>query len=391
MLTIQEALQAFNAIEGIKARETVPLLQALNRVLAGPILSRLDHPPFDKSAMDGYAVDSSDPVSEWRIVETIAAGRQPREAIRPGYCSKIMTGAMLPPGADAVVMIEQTVQEGDIVRLKNGVVQRGDHICQRGEDARSGDLVAAPGRRVNAQLLGVLAACGYHEVEVFARPRLTVLTTGDEVVMPGCPLQPGQIYNSNGFSLYGQYQALGLEVRFGGGAADSLDGLKDRLRELLTDCDVLVISGGVSMGDFDFVPQAIQEMGGSVHFAKVAIKPGKPTLFATIDGRLVFGLPGNPVSTFIITEILVKPALLRLMNCDDPPRETVGVLTSAVQRRKLERTEYLPVHCDGNRVRPIEYHGSAHLLSLPQANGLIRIDRGQAGLEAGSQVRVRLI
>ncbi len=391
MLAIEDALKALEVIEGRRTTETIPLLDSLGRITAAPVRSRVDHPPFDKSAMDGYAVAGDDPDREWTVQETLAAGGTPRKPVTRGTCSKIMTGAMLPPGADTVVMVEDTETEGDRVRLIRGEIRKGDHICPRGEDARAGALVAEAGRRITPQLMGSLAACGHDRVEVFTLPRLAVLTTGDEIVLPGKELRPGQIYNSNGFSLYGQYRAMGMEVRFGGGAPDTLAGLKERIGTLLRDHDVLVISGGVSMGDFDFVPRAVEELGGRVHFDKVAVKPGKPTLFATLGEKLIFGLPGNPVSTFIITEILVKPALNRLMNCVEPPLETVGRLAAQVSRRKTERTEFRPVHCCGDRVEPVEYHGSAHLLALPRANGLIRIERGVARLDAGSEVRVRLL
>jgi len=391
MLTIEDALMAFDIIEGIKTIETVPLLNSMGRVLAAPIVSKVDHPPFDKSAMDGYAVISSDPLREWQVLETIAAGQQPVHVVDVGCCSKIMTGAMIPKGADAVVMIEQTQVSDRGVCLINGEIHKGDNICLKGEDARSGDLILGEGCRITSQILGALAACGYDRVDVYSRPRLAVLPTGDEIVLPGSLLRPGQIYNSNGYSLYGQYQSMGLEVCFAGGVADDIVSLKDKIRTLASENDVVVISGGVSMGDFDFVPKAIEELGGAIHFAKVAIKPGKPTLFASLNNCLIFGLPGNPVSTFIITEVLVKPALFRLMNINEAPRDAVGLLTQAVKRKKTDRAEYLPVCFENGRVEPLEYHGSAHLLALPRSNGLIRLDRGIAELALGSEVCVRLI
>lgn len=391
MLPLEDAQKILARIEGTPFKETVPLLQSLGRIIAVPLHSKVDHPPFDKSAMDGYAVSGDDPAREWRVLETLAAGGTPKKTVSSGHCCKIMTGAMLPPGADTVVMIEDTESDGDKVRLVRGDVRRGENICPRGEDAPAGSLVAEAGRRITPQLMGSLAACGHDRVEVFIPPKLAVLTTGDEIVLPGRELGPGQIYNSNGYSLFGQYRAMGLEVRFAGGAPDTLSRLKERIGALLEDHDVLVISGGVSMGDFDFVPRAIEELGGRIHFDRVAVKPGKPSLFASLGRKLFFGLPGNPVSTFIITEILVKPALNRWMNCIEEPLEIVGRLSGEIRRRKTERTEFRPVHCRADRVDPIEYHGSAHLLSLPRANGLVRMERGVSRLEAGSEVRVRLI
>ena len=391
MVTIDEALMFYNQIEGLGKTETVSLPDALGRVLAVPIFSKLDHPPFDKSAMDGYAVCSSDQAREWEIVETIGAGQEPKKTVEPGFCSKIMTGAMLPHGADSVVMVEHTKADGATVRLETGKVERGKNVCLRGEDSRCGDYLFGPGCRITPQLQGALAACGHDQVEVFVRPRLAILPTGNEIITPGKALLPGQIYNSNGYSLWGQYRSLGLDTDLMDGASDDLESLKKRIREGLDHHDVLVVSGGVSMGDYDFVPQAIRELGGTVHYAKVAIKPGKPTLFATLDGRLIFGLPGNPVSTFIVTEILVRPALNRLMNLDEAPVEVKGILNSPVRRKKTERTEFRPVNIGFDRVDPIEYHGSAHLLALPRANGLIHLDTGVSELGAGSAVRVRLI
>jgi molybdopterin molybdotransferase len=391
MLTIEEALKVFERIEGIKRTETLPLWEGLGRVLAEPVFSKIDHPPFTKSAMDGYAVSSITGARDWALVETIAAGAPPRVTVGPGTCSKIMTGAMLPQGADAVVMVEHTeVRDGRVFMIR-GDLTAGDNVSPRGEDAKAGDLVLEPGCLITPQVLGSLAACGWDRVAVYDRPRVHVVTTGDEIVLPGEALKPGQIYNSNGFSLCAQYQAMGCDVQFAGVAADDLASLKQTLGEILAKTDVLIISGGVSMGDFDFVPRAIEELGGKIGFAKVAIKPGKPTLFATHGERLIFGLPGNPVSTFIITEILVKPAMYRFMNLREVPPQAEARLTRTVSRRKADRTAFIPVSWQGDQVSPIEYHGSAHLLALPRANGLIRLDIGVTELSEGSRVRVRLI
>lgn len=390
MLAIEDALKVLDQIKGIEETETVSLLDAHGRVLARPVFSKIDHPPFNKSAMDGFAVSSLDQIHEWRVIETIPAGTPPKRKVTPGTCSKIMTGAMLPEGADAVVMVEHSDLTGDRVRLVKGDVSAGDNVSPRGEDARAGDLILEPGCRITPQVMGSLAACGWDQVAVYRRPRLHVMTTGDEIILPGQTLEAGQIYNSNAFSLCGQYQSMGLDTHFSGAAGDELDKLKKTIRETLEQTDVLIISGGVSMGDFDYVPRAIEELGGKIGFAKVAIKPGKPSLFATLDKRLIFGLPGNPVSTFIITEILVRPALYRLMNLKEEPLETRAVLDQAFIRKKADRTAFIPVLCQGDRVSPIDYHGSAHLLALPRANGLIRIDRGVHELPEGSVVRVRL-
>jgi molybdopterin molybdotransferase len=366
--------------------ETVTLEHALGRVLAAAVVSPIDSPPFAKSAMDGFAVRADDTSSTFRVVDVLAAGASPRAELRTGECARIMTGAMLPPGAGRVIRKELVDEEAGIIRPRGP--ESGSNVIPRGANLHAGDVVLAP-KRLAPQDIGILAASGVARVDVAVPPTVGILSTGSEIRAPGEPLGPGEIYNSSAAQITAQLAVTGCPARFLGAVADEKDGLLQAISRGLADCDVVLLTGGVSAGDFDFVPDCLRALGAEILFHGVAVKPGKPTLFARTGERFVFGLPGNPVSTFVIFEIFVKPFLFRRMGVAWGPTQFRGRLAQRVSRKGAERTEFLPVRVRAGEVFPVAYHGSAHLNAIGEADGLIRVEKGVEALEQGAEVDVR--
>ena len=388
MLDPDAALKILEDFEFTPSVEVVPISEALGRVLAEAVRARVDSPPFSKAAMDGYALRASDGSERFQILEMIAAGDVPKNKIGPGQCSKIMTGAMMPEGADKIVRVEFTRESEGWMRVTEP--EPYANIIERGENLRAGDPLLDP-KVLRAQDIGVLASQGYASVSVSVVPVVGVITTGSELRSAGQQLEAGEIYNSNGPQLCAQVQAMGARWRNYGVVPDDPRLLAGAIDRALGDCDVLLLSGGVSMGDLDFVPGVLKTLGAQVVFHKLAVKPGKPTLFARKERSFVFGLPGNPVSTFIIFEVFVKLFLYRWMGITGKPRVVSGTLAEAIRRRDAQRLEYRPVRLEGRRIIPLAYHGSSHLSALREAEGLIRIAIGTARIEEGSELDVRLL
>ena len=321
-------------------------------------------------------------------METIAAGDVPAVKIEAGQCAKIMTGAMMPDGAEKVIRIEYTEEKhGSMTPLRHEPFQ---NVVHRGENLSSGELLLEP-CVLRAQEIGALASVGLANIRVAIPPLVGVITTGSELRNPGTGLGPGQIYNSNGFQICAQIASAGIPYRYFGVVRDDRRELTNLVARALEQCDVLLLSGGVSMGQYDFVPDVLKELGVQIRFHKLRLKPGKPTLFGRRQNRFVFGLPGNPVSTFVVFEIYVKELLFRFMGTRYAPREVTACLSRPIHRRDADRTEFRPVRLEADTICPLEYHGSTHLNALLQADGLVRIERGCAALEAGTRLSVRVL
>lgn len=389
MITFAEALAIVLGSARFLGRQTVPLAEAAGRVLAADIRADADQPPFAKAAMDGFACRRADLPGPLRVVETIAAGAVPTRDVETGLCARIMTGAPVPAGADCVVKFEDTETLPDgTVRATTGKPKT--NICLQGEDVRRGDVVIARGAVLGAPHVAVLATVGCAEVPVARRPRVGVLATGDELVPVGEQPGPGRIRNSNGPQLLVQARATGAEVTDLGVARDDADELAVALESGLADRDVLLLSGGVSAGDFDLAPPAMRACGLKILFDSVAMKPGRPTTFAVRPGAWCFGLPGNPVSTFLQFELLVRPLLAVLMGGDPSPLAVKTRLAAEVRRRNSKRQAWLPVCLTAaGEAEVIEYHGSAHIHALCRADGFIVVPIGVSVLEKGALVDVR--
>lgn len=373
--------------------ERVSLNEADGRFITTTVNSPMDAPPFDKSAMDGYAVRADDDRETYRLRETIAAGEQPHpEPLAHGEAAKIMTGAPLPKGGGRVIRVEYTEQDGDSVRIIRKEPHR--NIIERAENIRAGDRLLAP-CRLGPKEIGCLAAAGFADVEVYRRIQIGVITTGNEIREPGSTLGPGEIYDSNGPQLVAQIRNAGAEPLYYGIVADDREAHRKAVVRGLEESDLLLLTGGVSKGDFDYVPGVLEEVGVAVRYHGVRIKPGRPTLFGRTEQTLVFGLPGNPVSVFVLFEVLVRPLIHRLQGAPDPATLVRGILTKPIKRNDVERAEFLPASVDtderGVVLTPLRYGGSSHLNALADADALLSIPAGTERLEAGDQIDARLL
>ena len=377
------------------APEVVPLLMAAGRVLAEPVASDIDSPPYTKALMDGYAVRSPDTTgpATLRVIEEVAAGRVPSLAVGPGEATRVMTGAPIPEGADAVIPHEETELAGNEVRVRRAV-RAGENVLPRGREMRAGEVVVAAGTLLTPQAVGLLAAVGRSEAPVHRVPRLAVLATGDELVEAVERPGPGQIRNSNGPMLSALATGAGVGVEYLGIARDDRESLRGLIARGLESADVLILAGGVSAGKFDLVPDVLTALGVTAHFHKVRLKPGKPLLFGSRADRLVFGLPGNPVSSFVGFELFVRPALRKMMGHAIPGPVFVPVPLAGPFAAKNDRPTFAPARLeatDGWRVRPGEWLGSADLRGLLTADALVSLPAGAAQWQAGDPLPTLLL
>ena len=351
----------------------------------------MDIPPFNKSLRDGYACRREDLGSELTVLETIHAGRTPTQAIHKNQCSKIMTGAMVPKGADCVVMVEYTEHPSEnTMRFTGGATE--DNISPQGEDMSAGSIVLRMGERIAPQHIAVLAALGCDSPFTARRPRVGIIETGDELVEPSQKPDVSQIRACNGPSLYAQVTEMGCVPFYFGIAGDAEEEIDNRLQKALSESDVVLISGGVSMGDLDLVPDSMTNNGLDILFNSVAVKPGKPTTFGVSGNKFCFGLPGNPVSTFIQFELLVKPFLFKMMGHEYRPKRVLAPLSKTISQKKVDRESWIPVALTENgEAAPCDYHGSAHVNALCGADGLISLPVGFASIEKGTKTSVRLL
>lgn len=391
MISFEEAFQIVMRAAVPLGEEKVTLSNSLGRVLAEDVVADMEMPPFDKAMVDGYACRRQDLEAPLPIVETIAAGSVPQKTLGPHQCSKIMTGAMIPQGADCVFMVEQSEETNEGAVRFTGA-RTGDNISLRGSDVLKGVVLQQAGAPVRPQDVAVLASMGYAEVRVAKRPVVAVIGTGDELVEPHQQPGDGQIRNSNSYQLCAQIEEAGAVPAYHGIARDTRKSIEATLEAALAESNVILFSGGVSMGEFDLVPGVLEENGFDIQFEKMAIKPGKPTVFARKGQHYCFGLPGNPVSGFVVFELLVKPFLYRLMGHDYSPRIVTMPLAEAVTRRGANRASWTPVVVtDEGKVAKVNYHGSAHINALCAAHGLMFMPVGVLSLPKGEQVDVRLL
>ncbi|NOZ46307.1 MAG: molybdopterin molybdotransferase MoeA [Chlorobi bacterium] len=391
MILFEEALQIVLSQAYEFGTEYVDIKQAPGRILATDVISDLNMPPFDKSAMDGYACKKEDITNELEVIETIRAGSVPRETIRKNQCAKIMTGGMLPEGADCVIVVENVEElPGNKIRYKK--TNTGLNICYLGEDVKKGNIVLKKGTLLKPQHIAILASVGVDKPEVFKKPLVTILSTGSELVEPASKPGISQIRNSNGYQLFGQALTVGVSANYGGIVLDTKQETYAKISNALTNSDILILTGGVSMGEFDFVPEILQQLKANVYFKKVAVQPGKPVVFAQIRDKFIFALPGNPVSSFTSFELFVKPFLFKLMGHNYKPLVIKLPFGSNFKRKKVDRKKWIPVVInEKNIVMPLEYHGSAHIYSFEKAIGIININIGKAEIKKGELVDVRQI
>jgi molybdopterin molybdotransferase len=341
--------------------------------------------------MDGYACRREDLANELTIIETIPAGVPPKNVIGPNQCAKIMTGAMVPQGADCVIMVEFTENPSEN-KVRFTGKETADNICAKAEDIKAGDIVLRKGTLIRSQHLATLAAVGCSNPCVAVRPKVAIIATGNELVEPSQSPSLSQVRDSNSFQLAAQAETVGAVTKNYGIARDTRQAIDAAIKTAIVENDVVLVSGGVSVGDFDFVPDIFKQNGIELMFEKIAIKPGKPTVFGLSESVFCFGMPGHPVSGFVMCELLVKPFLYKLMGHDFTPVEIKVPLGTSVSRKKAGRPSWIPVVItDEGTARPLEYHGSAHFNALCGADGLLCIPKGTAELKEGTMVSVRRI
>jgi molybdopterin molybdotransferase len=358
-------------------------------VLAEQVLADRDYPPFDKSLMDGFAVrcvDVAGASATLKVVGEVAAGQSATRALAPGEALAIMTGAPMPPGADGVVPVEDTERSADTVRILRATTP-GRFIAKRGSDISARELVLSRGTRLGPAHLAAAASVGAAQVRVFAKPRAAMLATGDELVPIEQTPGPAQIRNSNSLMLVALLKRLGCEVTDLGVVRDTPAAVRDALQRAMSACDVLFVTGGMSMGAYDYVPRTLVDLGVDLRITKLRIKPGKPFVFGVKDDRFVFGLPGNPVSGFVCTVRLATRLLARMSGANPEPRWITAPLLSSLKSNG-PREFYQPATLTDRGVAPLEWKGSADVYTLAAANALIVRAENEPALAAGAAVRV---
>jgi molybdopterin molybdotransferase len=396
MLRLEEALERVLSAVRLMPEEEVPLSEAHGRILAVDVTSKIAIPPWDNSAMDGFAVCASDlataPV-QLTVLETIAAGTVGTQRVQPGSCSRIMTGAPMPMGADAVVMVEQTAMvESGRVEIQ-APARSGQNVRYQGNDVPIGRIVLKAGRRLDPPAVGLLSSVGLATVSVRKQPVVAILSTGDEVIAAGEPLGPGQIYSSNTHSLMGMVLEAGGRPVDCGNAPDDPEALKSFLKKCLIG-DIIVTTGGVSVGDFDFVKEAYAAFGSELDFWKVCIKPGKPLAYGQIGGKPAFGLPGNPVSCMVNFTQFVRPFLQGMLGVGRSFSPVVDAVLDAPIKKRPGRALLCRVSLrfEAGKIvaQPFDNQSSGALTSMVSSDGLALFNVEAAGAEKGEIVRVQV-
>jgi molybdopterin molybdotransferase len=397
MIDYRDALREVVARARPLASESIPLAEALGRTLARDIRAGGPVPPFAKATMDGYAIRAADtrPAEgadfvDLQVTEDLPAGRISRRALGPGQAARIMTGAPLPKGADAVVMVEDTEKSGARVKVLRPA-RDGDNIGEAGEDIKKGELVLAKGDLIGPAEVGMLAALGHASVRVSRRPEAAVIATGDEIVEPGQRTRPGQIRNSNGHALRALALQAGAKASYLGIARDKNSSLKLKIRKA-HEADILVLSGGVSVGDYDLVKEELRALGVRPVFWRVRIKPGKPVFFGVRGRQLVFGLPGNPTSAMVTFHLFVRPAIDRMLDRKSPGLRAGKAVVEREISLKPGRTQFLRGILAGDgpelRVDPFPDQKSGVLRSMVKSRVLIVVPADVTRIAKGNTVEV---
>ena len=398
MLTYERArrkvIEEVEKAKGPRATATLSVWDALGFVLAEEIKTDRDYPPFHRSTRDGYAVRAAEvaPGATLRCVAETKAGDTVAQPLAPSTCVQIMTGAAVPDNANAVVMIEHTSREGDSVRFDRSA-QQGQNIVSRGSEGKQGATILSPGTRLGYAELALAAQVGATQLRCAAKPRSAILSTGDEVV--GIDQQPGafQIRNSNSVSLAAQVRLAGGEPILLGNAADRIDDLREKISSGLRE-DVLVLSGGVSMGKYDLVEKVLKDLGAEFYFDGVAIRPGKPTVFGKCQNTIVFGLPGNPVSTMVTFELFAVPAIDLLSGATARDLPLVEARLGAALNEKPGLTHFLPALVEWRgaapEVKALPWQGSGDIAALARANCFLVVAADRAQVNVGETVPILL-
>ena len=385
MRSVEEALDAILADVRVTAVESIPLDRCAGRVPANfTIAAEGDVPPFDNSAMDGFAVRAADAPDQLRVVGEVAAGSASLPRVGPGEAVRIMTGAPMPPGADAVVPIEDARESGE--RVEVPATARGTYVRTAGHDTRAGEVVELAAEPLGPAGVAVLVSLGLGSVEVRRRPRVAILSTGDELRESGAELAPGQIHDANGPSLAAAVEEAGGEAVLLPRVGDDPDRIEEQVRAAVSDADLLVVSGGVSVGRHDHVRTVIERLG-QLDLWRIRVQPGKPLAFGAVDGLPILGLPGNPVSALVTFELFARPLMRRMLGLSGSGRLTLPAVAADRMPKDPERRAYLRVvitrGADGLEARSAGGQASSQLRPLASANALLIVPEGEPAAEAG--------
>ncbi|MEM3010545.1 MAG: molybdopterin-binding protein [Candidatus Bathyarchaeia archaeon] len=404
LVSFQEAKQTLNKHFSPRpvGTETVELLNACNRVLAKDIIAPIDVPPFSRATVDGYAVKAEDtfgaeedkPVS-LRICGRINVGEQPKIKVEKGTAAEIATGAPVPEGADAVVMLEYTGRKENLLYVYNSIT-KGENVLKVGSDIRKGDTVLKLGQVLGPSQIGVLAALGFKEIEVYKRPKVAIISTGAEITEPGKPLSPGKIYDINAYTLNAAVQECGGEPKFIGVVPDEPSLIENSLKSALNSADLVITSGGVSVGPKDFLPKTLNKLGDpGIIVCGIAVKPGKPTTIAIINGKPVFSLPGHPTSSLMMFHLLVRPIIMRMAGRQEESAyftEAIAAtkMFSAKGRRTFVMVNLLRDKSGKLYVKPVPSGESGAITTMTRADGFVEITETQQFINSGEKILVHL-
>lgn len=395
MIPVSEAIKIVKSHTHRLSFEEIALQDSLNRILAEDIFADTDLPPFDRSQMDGYAVRFENVQSvpaRLKIVGESAAGSGWHNEMKTGEAVRIMTGAPVPVGADSVQKVEVTSEENGFVFI-NETVKQGQNIVTRGKEITMGETVLRSGERINAQMIAPLASFGYERVKVSRAPRVSILATGSELVSVDEKPAQDQIRDSNSFTLAAYAMLTNAIVQKLPLAGDDLESLKETIKTASQNSDVLIMSGGVSVGVYDFTKTALHELGAEIFFEKVSLKPGKPTVFGRLNDTLVFGLPGNPVSVAVTFNLFARTALLLMQGANEAMLKYENAILSRSAKGAKERETFLPATISTNEkgklvAEPLKWGGSSDFVSFAKTTALINIPQGVKTVEEGNVVRV---
>ncbi len=386
MISIEEALHRITSQEVEGKSQNLPLSQCLNYHLTDPVIAPIDLPSFDNSAMDGYAVRGKGP--GFNIMGEIQAGDIKNYELKAGQAFRIFTGAKIPENCEAVVMQEKTKSDGDTLIIEEQIGP-GKNIRRKGDQVKKGEMVFDKGQKINPSVIGLLTSFGYTEASVFSKPRICLITTGNELIKPGQPLKEGQLYEANSSTLQSTLELMGFASHHQH-VKDDFESTKATIKHELENTDILLISGGISVGDYDFVKKALELNGVTEVFYKVFQKPGKPLYFGRKASTFVFGLPGNPASSLVCLYVYVVPLLRKIMGASASEPDWLYIPMATDFKMPFDRPSFLKAEISSSGVRILEGQGSSMLLSMAKGNALA-LAEPEMDLKAGDFIRCLLI
>ncbi len=390
MIPFKAALEiALSRALKINVCEKAVLMNSINRVLFFDVKSDRELPPYNRVAVDGYAIKVKDLDNKLKVIETVPAGYKPVHTVLDGTCIKVMTGAMMPDGAEMVVMVENALFSDGFVSFEISEKEKKYvNFSKKGEDIGSGETVLSAGTRVLPKHIATLSSVGCFEPMVSKKPKIAIIATGDEIIEPWQKPEIQQIRNSNSYSLITQCERAGAEANYFGIVSDKFEHIDSIFQKAVQEADIILLTGGVSMGDFDIVPDVLKKNNFEILFDSVAVKPGKPTTFAVKENKFVFGMPGNPLSTFVVFELFVRPFIAKMVGDLTKEKRIILPLGKSFIRK---REEWVPVKIENGVLFPVKVHGSGHFLAINEADGLFPVEAGVSEVLQNTMVEIKLI